>query len=104
MIFLIVKPIDLNSIIKKYIKLCTKYNSYNCNLINNNIWGIGLAEVFPKEYMNDMIEYKFEDITVKGMKNADSWLTIRYGDYMKYPPQEEQINHGIKAWVANENE
>ena len=66
--------------------------------MTNNIWGVGYKEAFPAQYMKEMIKYKFEDITVQGIKDADKWLTMRYGDYMKLPPEEERVNHGIKAW------
>lgn len=48
--------------------------------------------------------YDFENIQVYGMKDADTYLSIVYGDYMKLPPEDQRINHGIKAWRELPNE
>lgn len=90
--------IDYKLLITKYINLGKKYRVNMNGRVTNNIWGVGYKEAFPAQYMKEMIKYKFEDITVQGIKDADKWLTMRYGDYMKLPPEEERVNHGIKAW------
>ena len=48
--------------------------------------------------MTEIVDYRFENIMVKGIKEADKWLSIRYGDYMKLPEKEQRVNHGMKAW------
>ena len=53
---------------------------------------------------NELADYQFENITVKGFKDYDTYLTAIYGDYMKLPPESQRINHGIKAWRVAENE
>lgn len=90
--------LDYDSLTRKYIELGKKNSTYLDKQITNNIWGIGYKEAFPCKFMTEMIEYEFENIKVKGMKEADKWLTIRYGDYMRLPDKEDRVNHGLKAW------
>lgn len=54
--------------------------------------------------MEEIVDYKFENITVKGMKDYDTYLRSIYGDYMKLPLKEKRVNHGIKSWRVEENE
>ena len=75
-----------------------KYSGMNTALLTNTLWGIGFKEAFPAEYMQSMTEYTFEDRQYSGIEKADEWLTIRYGDYMKLPPEKDRVSHGIKAW------
>lgn len=48
---------------------------------------------FPKEYFKDIIELKFEHLTVKIPREYDNFLRIIYGDYMKLPPEEDRVDH-----------
>ena len=55
---------------------------------------------------NDYLFYKdvkFEDIICMVPQDDDKVLKIRFGDYMKLPPEIERINHhNIKAyWKKN---
>lgn len=54
--------------------------------------------------MEELVDYKFENITVKGMKDYDTYLKSIYGDYMTPPPEEKRVNHSIKSWRVEENE
>lgn len=94
----LLKKMDLQKISKKYAKACSMFDIKNNRRIGGNTVGIGLAEAFPKEYMNEIVDYEFEGIKVKGMKQAADWLQIRYGDYMKLPPESERKGHRVKAW------
>lgn len=49
---------------------------------------------------DEITDYPFENITVKGFKNYDEYLSKKYGDYMKLPPVEEQKSlHTFKAYL-----
>lgn len=100
----ILNIISFNRILEKYISTCSKYDINNCDLVCGNTWGIGYAEAFPKEVMFEYADYKFEDIIVKGIKNYDIWLKIRYGEYLELPPESKRVNHGIIAWRVDKNE
>lgn len=83
---------------KKFIGFAKKNKVDMNKKITNNLWGIAYKEAFPAEYMTKFKDYQFENIKVKGIMEADKWLTIRYGDYMKLPNEKDRINHGLKAW------
>ncbi len=98
----ILAKISFDDFISLYIRQCSKYSIENCEKIKDITWG---NKSFPKELMNEIVEYEFENIVVKGMKDYDTYLTGLYGNYMKLPKEEERINHGIKAWrVGNDEE
>ena len=88
-------------VISKYIKACTKLNKQETQNVNCIVWGIGEKEEFSKALFDDIIDYQFEDIYVKGFHNADEWLTRRYGDYMVIPSKENQISHNIHVWHSD---
>lgn len=46
--------------------------------------------LFPKEYIEDVIEFPFEDFTIYIPRQYDAVLTQMYGDYMTLPPVEQQ--------------
>ena len=90
---------------KKYVKFliheCSKYNTNNVERVEDLTWG---NKSIPRFLFDDFVEYKFENITVKGFKEFDTYLRCIYGDYMQLTPERERINHGIKAWRINNNE
>ena len=94
---------SLKELTFKYIEYWKKFNKTKSQFINNNTWGDGL-KYLPKELMTEFKLYDFENIQVYGMKDADTYLSIVYGDYMKLPPEDQRINHGIKAWRELPNE
>ena len=71
---------------------------WNSKMLCNCVWGIGDKEAFSKELFDEYIDYDFEGIQVRGIKEADKWLSIRYGNYMTLPPVEERKTHEIRAW------
>lgn len=61
--------------------------------------GLFQKHPFPKELFDDLIEWKFEDRTYMGFKDADNYLKNAYGDYMKLPPEEKRVlPHGFKTY------
>lgn len=90
--------VSMDHITNKFIRLGRKYDVQKSEKVSNNLWGVGYKEAFSSKLMANIIDYEFECIKVKGIKNADEWLSIRYGDYMKLPPENERENHGLKAW------
>ena len=64
-------------------------------------WG---TKAVPRALFDEIVDYQFNDITVKGFKDYDTYLKRVYGDYMQLPPEDQRVNHGIKAWRVTENE
>ncbi len=96
---MVLNRISIDTIAAKMIRKGSHYPVEGSSRLANTMWGAEYhKEVFPAELMNEMERIPFEGITVSAMKRAHEWLTIRYGDYMKLPPEEERVNHGMKAW------
>lgn len=49
-----------------------------------------LKQVLPADLMDSYVELPFEDLTCMCIKDSDSYLRIKFGDYMQLPPKEEQ--------------
>lgn len=92
---------DKNRLLEEYIKICTKYKTKKCNYIQDLTWG---TKAVPRALFDEIVDYQFNDITVKGFKDYDTYLKCVYGDYMQLPPEDQRVNHGIKAWRVTENE
>ena len=80
------------------VKMSSLFKLENCNYVQDLTWG---SKPLPKYLFDDLVDYQFENITVKGFKDYDTYLTCIYGDYMKLPPEDQRVNHGIKAWRVN---
>ncbi len=55
-------------------------------------------EAFPFEYISNGRYLDFEGKKFMAFSNPEEYLTQIYGDFMKIPPKEKQINHKMKAW------
>lgn len=45
---------------------------------------------FPCDMMNELVDIEFENRQFCTVKKWDEFLKIQYGDYMKFPPEEER--------------
>ena len=55
--------------------------------------------IYKKEWMDELIEHKFEDKMLMIPKQYDSILSQIYGDYMTMPPVEKrEPHHFYKAY------
>lgn len=95
----IVSKISFDTITKYYIKRSSIFNIKHNLYIRDYTWG---NTTMNKHLMDDIVDYEFEGIKLKGLKDYDTYLSNLYGDYMKLPPEEKRINHGLKAWYINE--
>ena len=95
---------DIHEISNNIIQLSKQTCQY-CDFMADLSWGSNeIKKCVPSYLFNELADYQFENITVKGFKDYDTYLTAIYGDYMKLPPESQRINHGIKAWRVAENE
>lgn len=90
--FKIVTP---DKFIKKYIKMCKKYNYDKYDYLHNNVWA-STSNVYHKDKFVSK-KYKFEDVELNGVEDYDYFLK-GYGDYMKLPPKDKRVSHEFKAW------
>jgi lipopolysaccharide cholinephosphotransferase len=58
----------------------------------------GDNDYFNAEYFSDTIDGEFEGYKIKNPIGYDKYLTEKYGDYMKLPPEESRVMHGFDAW------
>lgn len=52
--------------------------------------------VVPSRLLDEFVLYDFEGYKFYGMKNADEYLHLVFGDYMKLPPENKRIPHHIE--------
>ena len=62
------------------------------------IIGVYEREIFPKEYMEEFVTIDFEGVKVKAIKHYRDWLSIRYGNYMNLPPENERVSHSLDVY------
>ncbi|MCI5496988.1 MAG: LicD family protein [Firmicutes bacterium] len=67
------------------------FNDYEyCNLYAG---GIGINEMFPRKFFDEIIDIDFEGYKLQTIKEYEKYLEHAYGDYMTPPPPEKQITH-----------
>ena len=64
--------------------------------------GNGLCDVYPKEYFEGYTEKEFEGHKFMVFKHYDEILSHRYGDYMQLPDEKDRVNHGMEAYLLEE--
>ena len=57
-------------------------------------------EALPKAFYGKGVLMKFEDIEANIPTNYKAYLTAKYGDYMKFPPLEQQNGHHYHSGVS----
>lgn len=79
---------------KKYLSIATRYNNADKSAyVTSFEYAGGLKDRVKKEDLFPLKKVPFEDIQVNIPANNHEFLTKVYGDYMKIPPKEQQINH-----------
>ena len=92
---------SLNNVNAIIIEKAKRLDVNTSDYVQDIVWG---TKPVPRYLFDDLVDYQFENITVKGFKDYDTYLTCIYGDYMKLPPEDQRVNHGIKAWRVNSDE
>lgn len=88
---------------KKVEQCLTQYNGQKTK--NICIWdsGYGFTKFayFPSEWFEESVDVDFDGVKSEIIKGYDPFLRLYYGDYMKYPPVEQQVpSHDYKAyWI-----
>ena len=54
------------------------------------VWGNGIKEIMSCSQMNSLDLYDFEDTQFYGFKDFDTYLKVKYGNYMALPPANRQ--------------
>ena len=84
----------------KYIK-ATKTDS---DLLMCQFWTVKREKCHSDKCWNNIVELPFENLKVSVLSDYDAILRGLYGDYMKLPPKEQQVNpHGLKVWQKDKS-
>ncbi len=52
--------------------------------------------IINAEWVDNVVDIRFEDDVFKGVRDVDAYLTKQYGDYMQLPPEEKRwVGHSI---------
>lgn len=94
------KYINTHKVLMKIDKLLKKYPLNESNYIGNSMGAHKFKEIFPKDYYNNIISLKFEDITINCPEKYVEILSQMYGDYMQLPDSSQRNWHGndIAYW------
>ncbi len=80
-------------------EIVTAYDYDSCDLVVKYPPGYGLKEIIPKQWLDGSTELKFEDLMAAIHKDYDTVLRRYFGDYMQFPPEEEQHSNHKIAYV-----
>ncbi|MDU5108231.1 LicD family protein [Clostridium sp.] len=85
--------LPLKTINTKMIDNSKTYSFENEDYCCNISTGLMANKPIPRKYLEEYIEYAFENEKFNVSKFYDQWLLSIYGDYMKMPPKEKQVTH-----------
>ena len=74
-------------------KLLRSQKVEGSEFIGNIMGAYRTREIVPAEFYGEGKFYAFEDIQLRGMADADAYLTFTYGDYLQLPPEESRKTH-----------
>ena len=69
------------------------YDYDRCDMVVKYPPGYGEKEIIPKQWLDGCVELPFENVQVAIHKDYDTVLRRYFGDYMQFPPVEEQHSH-----------
>lgn len=91
------KFIPFAKLYRKYEKIATRFNNTDTRLVSNPLFYVCYDKDIAKyDDLKDLVDCKFEYLTVKIPKTYDDILTRQYGDYMK-PVMGTQL-HSIETF------
>lgn len=84
-------------LLKQQEKILTKYNKSQTSYCFQK--GT-IYHVFPSEWFKSYIDLDFEGYKFMAISHYDDYLRHEYGDYMKFPPKEQQVpKHEYDAYL-----
>lgn len=88
---LVYAPISTSSLIKKYKNHCGKYAYDESEVVLNINGGYGKKEFIQRSFFGNGVLMDYLDFQVRVPENHHDFLVHFYGDYMQFPPKEEQV-------------
>lgn len=78
---------------RKLLTLKDVYSYKDSIYVGMTVWSQSEKETYKKEWIDELIEVPFENLTVFAPKYYDEMLTKTYGNYMQLPPETERVGH-----------
>lgn len=78
-------------------KVGKKYKPDNTNFVSGLVWQ-GYTVDLPRKHIDGVETVSFEGYQHTSFAYCREYLQATYGDYMKLPPPEKRIGHGMDAW------
>lgn len=71
--------------------------------VANVVWGpYRMGEILDKSLFQSTCTVVFEGHELPALGGWDAYLSCIYGDYMRLPPEDQRMAHGIEAWWRDE--
>ena len=86
-----------NKRVEKFVRQVPFEEAAMAGILFGFTWRINCMDA---NLFRETVEVPFEDIMVKVPKNYDQYLKNLYGDYMKFPPKEQQVGHHYNSGVS----
>ena len=81
-----------------------KQRPYESKFVNLTTWYTSVRRPFERSWFEDITRMQFEDAMLCVPAHYDEILKKCYGDYMKLPPEDQQIaHHYYTAYLKDEN-
>lgn len=89
----LIKPFPVKSLQKAYDRNAQRYNRQKTDKVVSLSGSYGYKkETVPISYLEDLVLVEFENDMYCAPREYDTFLRSIYGDYMKLPPKEKQVN------------
>ena len=56
---------------------------------------------FPTECFNASVLMPYEDLMISAPKEYERILSMEYGAYMEFPPEDERFTADMKKWMID---
>ncbi len=80
-------------LLKKVDNICKRYDFDSCSWCGNLVGAWHFKEIMPREFIGEPKLYRFENVEMYGVADADAYLTNLYGDWRKLPPEDKRVSH-----------
>jgi len=105
-LYSVISKIPLQFILKHYHKFAYKHNVEKNNLLRVLTFPTppGYTYDLDREWLKSFTELEFEGHSFKVMIGYESYLLMKYGNYMKLPPEGERKKHPLSKFKLPEEE
>ncbi len=96
MAYSILEKIPDERLYQSFTKFCNKYNDKKTKRIRIFAFPVPGKECgYERKSFEDLVPTKFEHAELMGMKDYETYLSYKYGNYMELPPMEKRKVHPV---------